>query len=313
MIEKHKFKGCFIGLAIGDASGAPYEGGILERQLWKIIGKTRQGRKRYTDDTQMSIDVAQSFLEHKQINQQYLARTFALSYRWSRGYGPAAATLLKGIKQGKNWQTLNRKKFKEGSLGNGAAMRAPIVALCHPANDSTLKTYVTQSAEITHAHPLAIQGAYLIAVATCLALNNTANDHVLETLISQCVADVYADKLYRCIDYCQSDKHNSPAVIRKHLGNGIQATESCITAIYFALEYRHSPVTDMLNNIFNLRGDTDTIGAIAGGIWGAFNGWNDLAVISRDIENIELIEKLAVRLHEHHLSSVQPVPREQAI
>ena len=107
----NKYSGCFLGLAIGDALGAPFEGGFLERLLWGSIGKTKDGKHRYTDDTQMSIDVANSLIVNKSINQQHLATTFANSYRWSRGYGPSAAGLLKKIKRGARWESVNRASF----------------------------------------------------------------------------------------------------------------------------------------------------------------------------------------------------------
>lgn len=100
MINKDLFSGCFFGLALGDTLCAPFEGGILERALWRLIGKTRTGKNRYTDDTQMSLDVAESLCKNKGVNQDHLAETFAASYRWSRGYGVGAARMLKKIKKG---------------------------------------------------------------------------------------------------------------------------------------------------------------------------------------------------------------------
>ncbi len=38
--QKDKFIGTFIGLSLGDALGAPYEGGFIERFLWKFFAKT---------------------------------------------------------------------------------------------------------------------------------------------------------------------------------------------------------------------------------------------------------------------------------
>src|SRR5690349_12455088 len=103
--------GCMFGLSLGDAMGAPHEGGVLERLLWRLIGHTRQGEMRWTDDTQMSIDVIESFLRHGKIDQDDLAITFARSYRWSRGYGPGAARVLKRIKKGVDWRTANRSVY----------------------------------------------------------------------------------------------------------------------------------------------------------------------------------------------------------
>jgi len=128
-MNENKYLGCFYGLAVGDAYGASYEGGPLERLLWKLISKTKDGKLRFTDDTQMSLDIAQSYLRYNEINQEHLAKTFAQSYQWSRGYGPSAEAMLTKIRRGAKWQEVNRSKYAEGSLGNGAAMRAPILAL----------------------------------------------------------------------------------------------------------------------------------------------------------------------------------------
>jgi len=35
MNKQDKYHGCLVGLALGDALGAPFEGGIVEIFLWK--------------------------------------------------------------------------------------------------------------------------------------------------------------------------------------------------------------------------------------------------------------------------------------
>ena len=90
-----KFIACLLGLAYGDAICAAYEGGIIERLLWRLIGRTKANELRFTDDTQMSLDIAQSFITQGKLDQNKLAYAFAKSYQWSRGYGPSAAKILK--------------------------------------------------------------------------------------------------------------------------------------------------------------------------------------------------------------------------
>lgn len=58
-MTRDRFEGCLLGLALGDALGAPFEGGAIERIAWRFLGKTRSGRMRRTDDTQMSLDLAE--------------------------------------------------------------------------------------------------------------------------------------------------------------------------------------------------------------------------------------------------------------
>ena len=121
-----------MGLALGDALCAPHEGGPLERLVWGVMGRTKDLRRRWTDDTRMSLDLAESFIERRAFDADDVASRFARSYRWSRGYGPGAAKLLKRIRRGADWREANRSVWPEGSLGNGGAMRVPVVALvCH--------------------------------------------------------------------------------------------------------------------------------------------------------------------------------------
>lgn len=289
MINLDKYKGCFLGLAIGDALGAPYEGGPLERLLWKAIGKTRDGKLRYTDDTQMAIDLAESYLHNNTIDQNHLAQTFAQSYQWSRGYGPSTSQLLKLIKKGKNWRDANKKKFKTGSFGNGAAMRAPILAMCFPSNTQALLDSATKSAEITHAHPLGIEGAKLIATATQAAFQGLSIKETLAELLHQSESEVYKDKIIFCSDAVKQPDIKLKEIKRK-LGNGIAAPQSCLTAIYFSLKFRDQTFDSMLSQIFALGGDVDTISSMACAIWGAFHGIKHIN--NTNITNIENNKKI---------------------
>ncbi|GLS26532.1 ADP-ribosylglycohydrolase family protein [Marinibactrum halimedae] len=289
MINLDKYKGCFLGLAIGDALGAPYEGGPLERLLWKAIGKTRDGKLRYTDDTQMAIDLAESFLHNDAINQDHLAHTFSQSYQWSRGYGPSTSHLLRLIKKGKNWREVNKKKFKTGSFGNGAAMRAPILAMCFPSNTQALIDNVNKSAEITHAHPLGIEGAKLIALATQAAFQGLSSEAILKELHHQCQSTIYKDKITFCTEAVRQSDIKLKEIKRK-LGNGIAAPQSCVTAIYFSLKFRDQTFDSMLSQIFSLGGDVDTISSMACAIWGAFHGIKHIN--NSNITNIENSKKI---------------------
>lgn len=297
MVAKEKYIGCFIGLAVGDAFGAPYEGGCIERLLWKVIGKTSDGKLRYTDDTQMSIDLTRSFLSKRSINQEHLAMTFADSYKWSRGYGPSASKILKKIKNGRHWYEVNRFKFKEGSHGNGAAMRAPILALCYPHDDELLKKNIVKVSEITHAHPLAIEGAQLIAFVTCSVLNGLSIESTMKGLPEQCSSEVYRKKVTTCVSLLKSSNPVSSRDIKLKLGNGIIATESCVTAIYFGMKYVNESFGEMLNGIFLMGGDADTIGAMAGAIWGAANGGDEILAKIKEVEDSSTIIELAEELY----------------
>ncbi|MCI5139054.1 MAG: hypothetical protein D3922_11715, partial [Candidatus Electrothrix sp. AR1] len=164
-----RMRGAVLASALGDAFGAPYEGGIAERLIWGVLGR-RHGKRRWTDDTQMSVDVIKSLLACEKVEQNDLAWRFARSYRWSRGYGPGAGKLLKRIRQGERWQIANRTVYPNGSFGNGGAMRAAPIGLFYGAErERRLVRAIRDATVVTHAHPAGQDGAVIIALATAMA------------------------------------------------------------------------------------------------------------------------------------------------
>jgi len=297
MINEDVYTGCFYGLALGDALCAPYEGGILERLLWKVIGKTSTGETRYTDDTQMSLDVAQSLLEQGEIDQNHIAYLFASNYRWSRGYGLGAAKMLKKIRKGATWQDVNCSVFPQGSYGNGAAMRAPIVALYFYGNERKMLSAVQEVSEITHCHPLAIEGAQLIALAVSYSLSQTNPDSWFNDLLNNSESTEYQSRIKIATKWINSHQQIAPKIIRKRLGNGVAAINSCITAIYIAIRFINQPFLSMLDFIQKCSGDPDTIAAMAGSIWGAYNGSTHLTQATLNLESRVKILQLSIDLY----------------
>ncbi len=301
MAELQQFTGCFLGLALGDALGAPYEGGIPERIVWQLIGRTLAGKKRYTDDTQMSLDIADSLCDNNGINQDHLAATFASSYRWSRGYGAGAAQLLKKIKKGAHWQQVNCSRNPEGSYGNGAAMRAPVAALYFQGNRGEIVQAVQKISEITHAHPLAIEGAQIIALATSAALERMSFKDFFNLVEQQATLKEYRNKLQVARRWLEGRQDVAATLVVQKLGNSMAAVDSCITALYTAIRYLRSPFADMMEFIQQCSGDTDTIGAMAGAVWGAYNGRSSLnPSVLATLESASRIEQRAEQLYRRH-------------
>lgn len=271
-VSLERFEGCLLGLALGDALGAPHEGGPVERFVWWLIGTTSQGEMRWTDDTQMSVDVAESLVQKGVVDPDDLALRFAAGYRWSRGYGPGAARLLKRIARGADWRQANRSVYPDGSFGNGGAMRAPVVGLFYADRIDELAGAARLSAGVTHAHPLGMEGAVLVATATALAARGTRPLDVLRGAASQCKLEPFVAKLGVATTWLQSEDEPPATEVSRRLGNGIAASESCATAIYIALRFMDRPFADLLGFVVGCGGDVDTIGAMAGAVWGAANG-----------------------------------------
>jgi poly(ADP-ribose) glycohydrolase ARH3 len=254
---------------------------------------------RWTDDTQMSIDVAESYLRTGRIDPDDLAATFARSYRWSRGYGPGATKVLKWIARGADWREANRAVYASGSHGNGAAMRSPIVGLIYAGRPADLPEAAAAAAEVTHAHPLGIEGGVLIARATAMCLQGVDSGPLIERLAARNPSEAYAMRLAIAAEWLASARDVAHSDVRRELGCGISARDSCVTAIYLAMRFRDRDFAEMMQFIVKLGGDTDTVGAMAGALWGATHGMGRLpeASLARLEAREELVD-LATRLHQ---------------
>jgi poly(ADP-ribose) glycohydrolase ARH3 len=274
--REKRFQGALLGLALGDALGAPYEGGVLERLLWRLVGTTREGHMRWTDDTQMSLDLTDSLIAIGAFDADDIARRFAAGYRWSRGYGPGAAKVLKRIARGEDWRRANRAVYPEGSYGNGGAMRAPAIGLFLFDRPDELPAAVKLVSGITHAHPLAIEGAFLVATATAKALAEHSSSEIIGQLAQLGRLEPYVSKLGIANAWIVSGYAPPAGKVAASLGNGLAASDSCVSAIYIALRFLDQPFRDMQRFAVQVGGDVDTIGAMAGAIWGAANGIDGL-------------------------------------
>lgn len=293
-----QFQGCLLGLALGDAMGAPHEGGPLERLLWKLIGRDAKGKMRWTDDTQMSLDVAESLLACNGIDADDMARRFARSYHWSRGYGPGTARLLKRVAGGADWQGASRSVYPDGSFGNGGAMRSPVVALFFCRTPGAIADAAARVAHITHAHALGMDGAVLVACATALALQRAPAIPILDACAEATTQSPFAQRTELARQWIRETRTPDAREVARQLGNGVAAVDSCVTAIYMAARFLGAPFGDMLAFIARGGGDVDTIAAMAGAIWGAAQGSSALpaAALGR-LEQRERLGELATVLY----------------
>lgn len=298
-----QFAGCMLGLATGDALGAPYEGGPLERLVWRVIGRTSDGCLRWTDDTQMALDLAESLLKEDDARPEALAealaKRFAASYRWSRGYGPGAARVLKRIRRGEHWKTASKAVYADGSYGNGAAMRAPVLALFFARDRDGLIAAARSSATVTHAHPLGVERAVLIALAAHALLERRPAAQLLDIVRTECLTPEMSERMKTVRSWIESEEMPSPREVATKLGNGITAPTSCPTALYIVLRHLKTSFEAMMEFIIACRGDVDTIGAMAGALWGIVNGAERLPQVR--LEARDVLVEVATRMFRRHL------------
>jgi poly(ADP-ribose) glycohydrolase ARH3 len=297
---KSKFLGCLVGTAIGDALGAGREGMGMSRSEDIVSLAEKLGQLIYTDDTHMTIGIAESLIENKGFDGEHMAQTFIRNYEaepW-RGYGPGPPIIFGMIKSGEAWDSAANGLYRGGSFGNGSAMRVAPVGLLYSRNLEKLREIAYQSSSITHSHELGKEGAALQACAVALALNTPSDEDIDREAFLSGLQDFIQDRLYkekvtRIRELLgEQDKAKVVAV----LGNGIEAPRSVPTAIYCFLRQPQS-YKDTVIYAVSLGGDTDTIAAMAGAISGAYLGIEAIPSEWRaKLENRKYIEALAEKL-----------------
>lgn len=288
---QERFVGSLLGVALADALGAPYEGGVFERITWSTVTAFRS-RLAWTDDTEMTLGLAESLIENRGLDSDNLARHWARCMNASRGYGPGTRALLERIRKGADWRSVNRSAYPEGSMGNGAAMRAAPLGLLYHRDPEQLRRNTERASVITHAHPLAVEGAQLIARAVALALRSEVR---IEDLRPVCALEEYRRRL----DLAERFLRGEPSLqeVREGLGHHAEAHRSAVTAIYAFLRFPRD-FAAMMEYIVSLGGDVDTLGAMAGGIFGACNGVRALPEdLLERLEERDRIEALARGLY----------------
>ena len=263
---KSKFLGCLIGTAIGDSLGARREGRGMSRSEDIVSLAEKLEQLIYTDDTHMTIGIAESLIESKGFDGEHMAQTFIKNYDaepW-RGYGPGPPRIFGMIKNGKAWDSAANGLYRGGSFGNGSAMRVAPVGLLYSRNLEKLREIAYQSSSITHSHELGKEGAALQACAVALALNTSSDEDIDREAFLSGLQDFIQDRLYKAEVarirelLGEQDKAKVVAV----LGNGIEAPRSVPTAIYCFLRQPQS-YKDTVIYAVSLGGDADTIAAMA--------------------------------------------------
>jgi poly(ADP-ribose) glycohydrolase ARH3 len=179
---RDRFLGCLLGHAVGDALGAPFEG-MPADVVFREFGPVRAifdsppfSPLAYTDDTEMTIGVAEVLIYDGTIDPARLAAAFERNYTPGRGYGPGAQRILDAVRAGGDWQALAATVFPGGSLGNGAAMRVAPVGLLFHRDQTTLLEQARLSALPTHTHPVGIEAAQIFAAAIAFVLTRLVEE-----------------------------------------------------------------------------------------------------------------------------------------
>jgi poly(ADP-ribose) glycohydrolase ARH3 len=267
--------GSLLGAACGDGLGAPFEGQIYvsaQRLLdWSISEDTLT----YTDDTAMQRVLA-THLATKggQLDQEALAREFSAQWHTAphRGYGAGPPRIFRAALAGHDWRGIARGLYGgSGSLGNGGAMRTAPAAFI-PGDLNHRVDIARQQAEITHTHPLALDGAAALCAGIAVA-SKAESPFSAGWFLAQVRPYVQTREFALALDAVKTvvDNDSPPSEVGNVLGRDITALGSVPTALALFLRTPQNPADAILNAVL-AGGDTDTIAAMTGALVGAHCG-----------------------------------------
>jgi poly(ADP-ribose) glycohydrolase ARH3 len=292
--DEERFTGSLLGVAVGDALGQPIEAFPAER-LRREFGEIRDfmpgdprlplplGAGQWTDDTQMTLDIARTIVRCGRVDPAEIAQEFVRDH-WGEGIRFSGFTVkysLQRLKKGVPWQESGLDD--ERSQGNGGAMRIAPVGLFDCLHLDRLAEDARLATIITHRHPEAVAGAVAVAHMVARAAAGTLDPAtILEetiTFIGECRV---TENLRRAQEFLVDDTDTEAAL--RTLGTTGYIVHTVAAAAYCFLRTPNDFERTVIDAVMGGE-DADTTAAVAGSISGAYNGI--ASIPSRWRENVE--------------------------
>ncbi len=233
-----------LELAIGDAYGAGFEyvDSNVIRQFNTLERYVKHPRHHivpghYTDDTQMSIAVAEAMLSGEAWTPRLLADRFVHAFKRDprEGYAQGFYQFLKQVKDGEQFLA----QIRPDSEKSGAAMRSAPIGF-FPTIEAVIE-HATMQAKLTHDTPKGIGAAVAAALMSHYFLYQLGPKKDLGAFLARYVDEEWSD-LWR----------------GKVRSKGWMSVRAAATALM-----AHDQMSTLLQACINFSGDVDTVAAIA--------------------------------------------------
>lgn len=270
------FVGALLGTAVGDALGLPAENLSPSRirQRWKEEWRMRfvLGRGMISDDTEHTLLVAQAILRQPQDGAAF-QRTLAWQLRWWFAGLPGGVGLATAKACLRLWLGFPPDKAAVRSAGSGPAMRSAVIGVYFANDPVKRRDFVIASSRLTHRGWPAETAA--LAVAECAALTVRCQGHplageVLPTLANLCEEAEWQAVLSKLAAALASDLSVGEFARTLGLTQGVTGYALHVVPIAIYAWMKHpGDFRAALVAALECGGDTDTVGAIVGGLMGA--------------------------------------------
>ncbi len=299
-----RFRGCLLGLAVGDAVGTTLE--FKPPGSFKpIVGMVGGGPFRlkpgeWTDDTSMALCLAASLVEtggfDLQDQMDRYCRWWKEGYLSSNGHCfDIGQTVVAALKKYQETGDPIAGSSNTHSGANGSIMRLAPVPMFYADNPETALEKSAESSRTTHGAAICLDACRYLAAILIGALREHSKEEILSPRYTP--ASGYWDRRPLVSEINEiaygSFKHKNPPAIQ---GSGyvVRSLEAALWSFYHTDTFESA-----ILKAANLGDDADTTAAICGQMAGAFYGesgipkkWLERLVMRREIA------ALADRLYE---------------
>ena len=265
--------GCLLGTAVGDALGLPAEGmsAARIRRRWRGSWTMRLifGRGMFSDDTEHTYAVAQSLAEHPG-DEAAFQRSLAARLRWWFLALPAGIGMATAKACLKLWCGVSPQKSGVFSAGNGPAMRSAIIGIFFRDDEEKRREFVRASTRLTHTDPKAESAAQAVAAAAACAANGGERDAFIASLHTFSTESEWQLAMVRLRTHLAAYSSTRDYAQSLGLERGVSgyAFHTVPVALYGWLRHP-GDFAAALTSVLDCGGDSDTAGAVVGGIAGA--------------------------------------------
>lgn len=309
--------GAMLGLAVGDALGAPVEFQPVKYEGYGVRGMGHEGSNKFclkagqwTDDTSMSLCLADSLLTHPEFSPRDLRLRFQnwwqFGYNNAFGYDepPRSSVGLGGnISQSFTEFVTEDTEFTTAgdrfTSGNGSLMRLAPSALRHWNNaEKAMETAYKQS-KTTHQGDEAAECSRLLAFVLCQLISDDGPDKMRKERILGELKENFKSEIYSVNVLADADKEKKHPdnrdfnladrnwqwkMHRYHYAPG-RAKEMpgyvgsyCMDALAMAFHcvWHSTNFEEAVLKAVDIGGDADTVGAITAQIAGALYGVDNI-------------------------------------
>ena len=289
-----KVKDGICGLAVGDALGVPVEFySRSELEEFPIEGMTGYGTYNmppgtWSDDTAMTLATMDSIIDKKAIDYNDMMIKFSQwlnedAYMQTKTFDCGKTTSRAIRRFNKDIPPLECGGADERSNGNGSLMRILPLAYIPNIDYETIENV----SGLTHAHKRAkIACVLYIEIARSMIENDLSIDEHVK-LASDKIKSYYKDFSRELLHFNRilDDELKEPIFSNGYVINTIEA-------VIYCLKTTDSYKSAVLKAV-NLGSDTDTVGAICGGLAGIYYGFDAIPVDwLSEIDKIEYVYEL---------------------